>query len=40
MLEKAREKGAVIETEKIKTGHTPWLVFPEQVAMFVKRQIK
>ncbi|OOG00094.1 hypothetical protein ASPCADRAFT_161612 [Aspergillus carbonarius ITEM 5010] len=37
MVEKARAKGARIETEKIKTAHSPWLVFPDEVAEFVKR---
>ncbi|PWY64732.1 hypothetical protein BO94DRAFT_540935 [Aspergillus sclerotioniger CBS 115572] len=37
MVEKARAKGARIETEKIKTAHSPWLVVPDQVAEFVKR---
>ncbi|KAJ5095971.1 alpha/beta-hydrolase [Penicillium alfredii] len=39
MVERAREKGAQIETEKIGTGHTPYLVVPEQVAAYIKRQI-
>jgi hypothetical protein len=39
MVEKARSQGASIETEKVKTGHTPWLAVPDEVAAFVKRQI-
>ncbi|PYI00617.1 alpha/beta-hydrolase [Aspergillus sclerotiicarbonarius CBS 121057] len=37
MVEKARAKGASIETEKIKTAHSPWLVYPDEVAAFVKK---
>ncbi|OJJ79846.1 alpha/beta hydrolase [Aspergillus glaucus CBS 516.65] len=40
MVEKARQKGAVFETEMIKTAHTPWLV-PEvmdEVARYIRRQ--
>ncbi|RDH30333.1 Alpha/beta hydrolase fold-1 [Aspergillus welwitschiae] len=37
MVEKARAKGATFETDKVKTGHTPWLVVPDQVVEFVKR---
>lgn len=40
MVEKARSHGAVINTEKVKTGHTPWLVVPDEVAEFVRRQIE
>ncbi|EED18712.1 conserved hypothetical protein [Talaromyces stipitatus ATCC 10500] len=40
MVERARSKGAVITTEKVKTGHTPWLVVPDEVAAFVNRQIE
>ncbi|PWY84797.1 hypothetical protein BO70DRAFT_361196 [Aspergillus heteromorphus CBS 117.55] len=39
MVEKARGKGAQIETEKIKTGHSPWLVDPVPVAGFVERHL-
>lgn len=39
-MEKARAKGAVIETEKIKTGHSPWLVSPEKVAAYVRKQVE
>lgn len=40
MVEKARQKGAVFETERIKMAHTPWLV-PEvmdEVAGYIRRQ--
>ncbi|CRG90664.1 hypothetical protein PISL3812_07708 [Talaromyces islandicus] len=40
MVEKARAKGAVIETEKIKTGHSPWLESPEKVAAYLKKQVE
>ncbi|RAL03033.1 alpha/beta hydrolase [Aspergillus ibericus CBS 121593] len=40
MVEKARAKGACIETERIKTAHSPWLVDPDQVADFVKRHAR
>lgn len=40
MVERAKSKGAVFETERIKTAHTPWLV-PEvmdKVAGYIRRQ--
>ncbi|KAB8216217.1 Alpha/beta hydrolase fold-1 [Aspergillus novoparasiticus] len=37
MVEKARGKGASFETEKIKTAHTPWLVVPDQVAAYIRK---
>ncbi|KAF9892328.1 hypothetical protein FE257_002105 [Aspergillus nanangensis] len=37
MVEKARVKGAVVETDRIATAHTPWLVRPDEVADFVMR---
>ncbi|KAE8153364.1 Alpha/beta hydrolase fold-1 [Aspergillus avenaceus] len=37
MVEKAREMGANISTERVKTGHTPWLVDGEFVAGFIRR---
>lgn len=40
MVEKARQKGAVFETEMIKTAHTPWLVpdVMDEVARYIRRQ--
>jgi hypothetical protein len=38
MVEKARQKGAQIETEKVPTAHTPWLVIPDEVVAYIKRQ--
>lgn len=38
MIDKARSQGAIIEIEKVETGHTPWLVLPDEVAAFIKRQ--
>lgn len=40
MVEKARSHGAVIGTAKVKTGHTPWFVVPDEVAAFIKKQIE
>lgn len=37
MVEKAREKGAVVVTEKINTAHTPWLVDADRVAGYIRR---
>ncbi|KAL5360149.1 alpha/beta-hydrolase [Aspergillus floccosus] len=37
MVERMREMGAVVETERIETAHTPWLVRPEQVADYIRR---
>lgn len=37
LVERARRKGAHIETEKIKTGHTPWLAMPGQVVAYIKK---
>lgn len=37
MVGRMREMGAVVETERIGTAHTPWLVRPEQVADYVRR---
>ncbi|PYH94693.1 alpha/beta-hydrolase [Aspergillus ellipticus CBS 707.79] len=39
MVEKARQKGAQIETETVKTGHSPWLVDPEPVAVFIRKHV-
>ncbi|KAE8380331.1 Alpha/beta hydrolase fold-1 [Aspergillus bertholletiae] len=36
MVEKARQKGASVETEKIQTAHTPWLVDPDRVATYIR----
>lgn len=38
MVERARGIGANIETEVIKTGHTPWLVLPDEVVNYIRRQ--
>lgn len=38
MVEKARQKGARFETERVKTAHTPWLVVPDEVAEYIRRQ--
>ncbi|KAJ5384776.1 hypothetical protein N7517_002687 [Penicillium concentricum] len=37
LVERARRRGAQIETEKIKTGHTPWLAMPDQVVAYIKK---
>lgn len=37
LVERARRKGAQIETETIKTGHTPWLAMPDQVVAYIKK---
>ncbi|CAI7653227.1 unnamed protein product [Penicillium glandicola] len=37
LVDRARRKGAQIETEKIKTGHTPWLAMPDQVVAYIKK---
>ncbi|KAL4892365.1 Alpha/beta hydrolase fold-1 [Aspergillus ambiguus] len=37
MVERVRAMGAVVETERIGTGHTPWLVRAEEVADFIRR---
>ncbi|OKL63868.1 hypothetical protein UA08_00634 [Talaromyces atroroseus] len=39
MVDKARSQGATIETEKVKTGHTPWLAKPDEVAAFIRKHI-
>lgn len=38
MVDRARRKGAEIETEKISTGHTPWLAAPEEFVGYIRRQ--
>ncbi|KAJ5280843.1 alpha/beta-hydrolase [Penicillium angulare] len=38
MVEQARGLGADIETESIKTSHTPWLVLPDETLNFIRRQ--
>ncbi|KAJ5294218.1 hypothetical protein PENANT_c028G08897 [Penicillium antarcticum] len=38
LVDRARKCGAEIETEKIQTGHTPWLVVPDQVVAYLKKQ--
>ncbi|KAJ5564940.1 hypothetical protein N7513_001182 [Penicillium frequentans] len=38
MVDRAREKGALFETETIATGHTPWLVLTDEVATYIRRQ--
>ncbi|KAL2826800.1 alpha/beta-hydrolase [Aspergillus cavernicola] len=40
MVEKARGMGAVISTETVGTGHTPWLVDGEFVAGFIRREVE
>ncbi|KGO45705.1 hypothetical protein PEX1_105510 [Penicillium expansum] len=40
LAERARRKGAQIETEKIKTGHTPWLAMPGQVVDYIKKHAR
>ncbi|GES66612.1 alpha/beta hydrolase family protein [Aspergillus terreus] len=37
MVGRMREMGAVVETERIGTAHTPWLVRPGQVADYIRR---
>jgi hypothetical protein len=38
MVDRAQTRGAKIETEKIATSHSPWLVHPEKVAGYLRRQ--
>ncbi|KAJ5681902.1 alpha/beta-hydrolase [Penicillium maclennaniae] len=38
MVDRAQTRGATIETEKIPTSHSPWLVYPERVANYLRRQ--
>lgn len=38
MVDRARRKGAEIETEKISTGHTPWLAAPDKFVAYIRRQ--
>lgn len=40
MVERARSKGVVFETERIKAAHTPWLVpeVMEEVVGYIRRQ--
>ncbi|KAA8647711.1 hypothetical protein EYZ11_000174 [Aspergillus tanneri] len=38
MVEKARSQGAQIVTEKVKTSHTPWLVVPDVVVEYLRKQ--
>ncbi|EKV07654.1 Cyclic AMP-dependent chloride channel [Penicillium digitatum] len=40
LVERARRKGAQIETEKIQTGHTPWLAMPGQVVNYIKNHAR
>ncbi|KAL4922743.1 Alpha/beta hydrolase fold-1 [Aspergillus aurantiobrunneus] len=40
MVDKARENGAQMRTETVKTGHTPWLVDGEWVAGWIRREIE
>jgi pimeloyl-ACP methyl ester carboxylesterase len=39
LVERARRNGAEIETDKIATGHTPWLVKPDEVVAWIKKRI-
>lgn len=38
MVDRAQRNGASIETEKINAGHSPWLVVPDQVVAFIRKQ--
>lgn len=38
MVQKAGEKGATIETQSIKMGHTPCLVVLDEIAVFIRKQ--
>ncbi|XHF96385.1 hypothetical protein AWENTII_000022 [Aspergillus wentii] len=38
MVENARQKGALMESETIPTAHTPWLVMPDAVVDYIRRQ--
>ncbi|KAJ5675471.1 alpha/beta-hydrolase [Penicillium macrosclerotiorum] len=37
MVDRAQQKGAKIETEKISTAHSPWLAAPDQVAAYIRK---
>ncbi|KAJ5541905.1 hypothetical protein N7535_004324 [Penicillium sp. DV-2018c] len=39
MVQRMQQLGANMTTETIKTGHSPWLVVPDQVADFIRREI-
>ncbi|KAJ5175141.1 alpha/beta-hydrolase [Penicillium canariense] len=38
MVDRAQRKGAIIETEKISAGHSPWLAQPDQVVAYIRKQ--
>lgn len=38
MVDRAQRKGASIETEKINAAHSPWLVLPDQVVDYIRKQ--
>lgn len=38
MVGRAQRSGATIETEKINTSDSPWLVLPEEVVGYIRRQ--
>ena len=37
LVERARRKGAAIETDKIKSGHAPWLALPDQFIAYIRK---
>ncbi|KAJ5173008.1 hypothetical protein N7492_005601 [Penicillium capsulatum] len=37
LVDRARRRGADIETEKISTSHSPWLVRPDEVAAYIRK---
>lgn len=38
LVNRAQRRGAEIETEMIKTAHSPWLARPDEVAVYVRKQ--
>ncbi|OJJ50753.1 hypothetical protein ASPZODRAFT_137895 [Penicilliopsis zonata CBS 506.65] len=40
LVDRARQKGARIVTETVQTGHSPWLVVPDEVAAYIHRQVE
>jgi hypothetical protein len=40
LVDRACKRGAEIETEKVPTGHTPWLVVPDQVVAYIKKHAR
>lgn len=38
LVNRAQQRGAQIETETIKTSHSPWLARPDEVAAYIRKQ--